>query len=167
MFDFSKERYLYIRNTYDYNGEKIHITVRRYKTNIDINVDDGHFSGIPKEPQSTLSSTEDPITPQMIDVRGLFTPQIESQVDLTPPSTFKKIRKYDISVMEYKGTLEIWRGSVSIYFRNIGGLSPTPTPPGPKSFISQVLYCGFTGIFILVIILVIYGIFVWRRRRKS
>ncbi|MBU7026562.1 MAG: hypothetical protein HXS48_06440 [Theionarchaea archaeon] len=166
MFDLSKERYLYIRNTYDYNGEKINITVRRYKANIDINVDDGHFSGIPQDPQSTPSPTEEPITPQMIDVKGLFTPQIESQVDLTPPSDFKTKQTYDITVMGYKGTLKMWRGHVSIYFRNIGGLSPTPTPPGPKSLISQVIYYGFIGIFILAFILAVYGIFVWRRRRN-
>jgi hypothetical protein len=69
--------------------------------------------------------------------------------------------------MDYEGTLRVSRGHVSLYFENIGGLSPTPTPPGPRSLISQVIYYGFISAFILVIIAFIYAIFVWRRRRKS
>jgi hypothetical protein len=164
MFDISENRYIYIRNTYDHNEQKINITIRRVGTDINIYVDNGHFSGIPQEPQSTPSPTEEPITPQMIDVRGLFTPQIESQVDLTPPSTFKETRRYDISVMGYKGTLEMWRGHVSIYFKNIGGLSPTPTYPTPTGNAIYYLLGGFLAILLVIAILVVL---VWRKWRKK
>jgi len=59
------------------------------------------------------------------------------------------------------------RGDVSVHFKNIGGLSPTPTPPGPIPFISYVLHYGFTALFVLVIALAGYGIIVLRRRKKT
>jgi len=155
MFDLYNGRYIYIRNTFDRNGTKIRVSIDKSATEVYISVSPGHFRG------------ERSVHPQMIDTKGLFTHEIESQADLTPPSSFKKTRTYNIEVMGYNGKLDVSRGHVSIFFNNIGGLSPTPTPPGPRSLISQVVYYGFTGIFILVIILAIYGILVWRRRRKS
>jgi len=168
MFDISEGGgSTYIRNTYDHSGKEIHVSIHRYVTEIHISVIPGHFAGIPQVPAEGLSSpTVEPHTPEMVDARGLLTPQIENQVDLTPPSDFGKCRKYTIVIMTYKGTLDVCRGDVSIHFRNIGAYSPTPTPPGPISFISKVLYYGFIALFVLVIVLAGYGIVVLRRRKK-
>jgi hypothetical protein len=155
MFGDYDGRYTYIRNTFDRNETKIRVSIDRTATTIYISISPGHFG-------EELSDD-----PEMIDTRGLFTPLIESQADLTPPSNFKKRKEYTIEVTDYEGTLRVSRGHVSLYFENIGGLSPTPTPPGPRSLISQVIYYGFISAFILVIIAFIYAIFVWRRRRKS
>ena len=168
MFDFSEKGYhVYIRNIYDHNGKEAHVRVGRYITDIHIGVSPGHFTGIPQEPTEELSSSSmEPHIPEMVDARGLFASQIENQVDLTPPSDFGKCRRYTIVIMTYKGTLKVCRGDVSIHFKNIGTYSPTPTPPGPMSFISKVLYCGFIAIFVFMIVLVGYGIIVLRRRKK-
>jgi hypothetical protein len=153
VFDVDNEHFTYIKNTYDCDKRKIHISVRRYPTKIYISVRDGHFREL-----SGFS--------EMIDTRGLFTEQIERQVDLTPPSNFKTTRTYCIEVMDYKGILEVSRGKVSVHFMNIGALSPTPTPPGPRSFISKVLPYVVTAIFVLAAVLVMYGIIVLKRRKK-
>ena len=99
----------------------------------------------------------------MIDTRGLFTEQIQQQVDLTPPSNFKTTRTYSVEVMDYKGILEVSRGKVSLYFINIGQLSPTPTHPDPTG---NAIYYIFGGIFALIIASIIIGIIILRRRKK-
>ena len=152
MFDTYDGRYTYIRNTYDCNGTKINIAIDRTTTTVYISVSSGHFRG------------EKSVHPQMIDTRGLFTPQIESQVDLIPPSNFKTKNEYKIEVMDYKGILNVSRGHVSLYFGNIGELTPTPTYPDPTGTAVYYLYGGFLAIIFGIVILVL---FVWRRRRKS
>ncbi|KYK37906.1 MAG: hypothetical protein AYK18_18120 [Theionarchaea archaeon DG-70] len=157
MFEMHNGRYIYIRNTFDHDQREINIRIARYPTEVHISVSPDHFK--------KGSPLPNPY-PQKIYVKGLFTFQIESQANLTPPSDFKTTRTYNILVMEYKGWLDVSRGYVSVHFKNIGGLSPTPTPPGPIPFISYVLYCGFIAIFVLVIVLTGYGIIVLRRRKK-
>jgi hypothetical protein len=152
MFDVQDESYIYIRNAYDCNGEKIFIAMDKTATEVYISVSPGHFRG------------EQSVNPQMIDTKGLFTPQIESQVDLTPPSTFKKTRKYDIEVMSYKGKFNVSRGHVSLYFGNIGELTPSPTHPDPTGYAIYYVIGGFIALILGIVVLVI---FVWRRRRKS
>lgn len=151
MFDVQDGSYIYIRNTYDYNKREIGIRMSRSETDVHISVNPGHFG--------TSSAF-----PEMIDTRGLFTQEIESQVDLTPPSTFKKTRRYDIEVMGYKGIVNVSRGHVSFYFGNIGGLSPSPTYPTPTGYAIYYLLGGFIALIVGIVVLVI---FVWRRRRKS
>ncbi len=165
MFDLKYEHYTYIRNTFDRHGNEISVVVRRCITEIHISINSGHFTGIPQEPQETPSPTDVPHLFQMIDTRGIFTPHIESQVDLTPPSDFETTRTYAIEVAGYKGTLDVSRAHVSLYFRNIGMFSPIPVP-GPGSFVSQVLYYSI-GIFVLVILLAVLGVIALRRRKKT
>ena len=100
----------------------------------------------------------------MIDTRGLFTPQIESQVNLIPPSNFKTKREYHIEVMGYKGRLEVSRGHVSVFFRNIGGLSPTPTYPDPTG---NAIYYIYGGFFVLIFTVAVLGLVVWKKVKKS
>jgi hypothetical protein len=169
LFDFSTQlSHVYIRNMYDKNGKEAHVSVGHYRTEIHISVSPGHFTGIGQAPEEgPVSPIEIPLKPpEMVDARGLFTPQIERQVDLTPPSDFGECRRYDIVIMTYEGTFEVCRGMVSIHFRNIGALSPTPTPPGPRSFISKVIYYGFISIFVFVVVLTTLVIIKLRRRKK-
>jgi hypothetical protein len=169
LFDFSTQwSHVYIRNIYDHNGKEAHVSVGRYVTEIHISVSPGHFTGIRQAPEEgPASPMEIPLKPpEMVDARGLFTPQIECQVDLTPPSDFRECRKYDIVIMTYEGTLEVCRGVVSIHFKNIGALSPTPTPPGPRSLISKVIYYGFISILVFVVVFTALVIIKLRRRRK-
>lgn len=169
LFDFSTQlSHVYIRNIYDHNGKEAYVRVGRYGTEIHINVSPGHFTGIRQAPEEgPVSPPEIPSKPpEMIDARGLFTPQIERQVDLTPPSDFGECRRYDIVIMTYEGTLEVCRGNVSIHFKNIGALSPTPTPPGPRSFISRVIYYGFISFLVLVVVLTALVIIKLRRRKN-
>jgi hypothetical protein len=78
MFGDYDGRYTYIRNTFDRNETKIRVSIDKTATTIYISISPGHFG-------EELSDD-----PEMIDTRGLFTPLIESQADLTPPSNFKK-----------------------------------------------------------------------------
>ncbi|MBU7019400.1 MAG: hypothetical protein HXS44_17980 [Theionarchaea archaeon] len=151
MFDIQDGSYIYIRNTLDHNKREIGIRMSRSETDVHISVNPGHFG--------TSSAF-----PEMIDTRGLFTPQLESQVDLTPPSTFKETRRYDIEVMGYRGILNVSRGHVSFYFGNIGGLSPSPTYPTPTGY---AIYYLVGGSIALILGIVVFVIFIWRRRTKS
>ena len=167
MFDFSAEGYhVYIRNIYDHNGKKAHVRVGRYVTVIHISVSPGHFTGIPQAPEEeSPSPTETPLSPpEMVDARGLFTSQIERQVDLTPPSDIGKCRRYDIVIMTYEGTLGVCRGNVSIHFKNIGALSPTPTYPDPTG---NAIYYIYGGFFVLIFTVAVLGLVVWKKVKKS
>ena len=150
MFDVYNGSLMYIRNTFDCNDTEIRVVMKRSATDVYISVNPGHFG--------KLSGFL-----EMIDTRGLFTPQIESQGDLTPPSNFKKTREYNIEVMDYKGSLGVSRGQVSIYFVNIGGLSPTPTHPDPTG---NAIYYVYGGFFVLIFTIAVLCMIVWRRRRK-
>ncbi|MGD2248271.1 MAG: hypothetical protein PVF58_07670 [Candidatus Methanofastidiosia archaeon] len=152
MFDKSYGQYTYIRNTYDCNEIKIKISISRTATEVHISISPGHFRG------------ETYVHPQMIDTKCLFTHQIESQVDVTPTSSFKKKRTNLIEIMGYKGTMNVSRGHVSIYFGNIGELTPTPTHPDPTGTAIYYVYAGFIVIILGIVVLVIYII---KRRRKS
>jgi hypothetical protein len=136
-------RSLHIRNTYDHEGKEIRVSIIRNMNEIYISVDPGHFTSMPPVPDLTGK----PYTPNPIDVRGLFTPQIESQGDLTPPQEFFVRRTYDIVVTDYKGTLVVCRGHVSVYIVT----GPLPTAP-PDSNIN--IYC-LGGILILIVFVVI------------
>lgn len=151
MFNKSYGQYTYIRNTYDCNEIKIKISISRTATEVHISIRPGHFRG------------ETYVHPQMIDTKCLFTPQIESQVDLTPTSSFKKKRTYNISVMGYNGTMNVSRGHISIYFGNIGELTPTPTHPDPTGTAIYYVYAGFIALILGIVILVIYIIKRWRK----
>ena len=137
-------RSLHIRNTYDHEGKKIRISIIRNMNEIYISVDPGHFTSMPPVPELT----DEPYTPKLIDVRGLFTPQIESQADLTPPSDFVIRRTYYIVVMNHKGILTVCRGHVSIYLIT-GAL---PTAPAPSS---NIYYIAGGILAIIVVLLVI------------
>jgi hypothetical protein len=150
MFDDYDGRYTYIRNTFDCNGTKIKIFMDRSWTEVYISVTPGHFREVSPHPQ-------------MIDTKGLFTPQIESLADLAPPSSFKETRTYNIEVIGYKGVLSVSRGHVSFYFGNIGGLTPLPTHPDPTGTAIYYVYGGFIALICGIVFLVI---FVWRRWRK-
>lgn len=150
MFEVYNGSLMYIRNTYDSNDTEIRVVIKRSATDVYISVNPGHFgktSGFPK----------------MIDTRGLFTPQIESQGDLTPPPNFEKTREYNIEVMDYKGSLDVSRGQVSIYFVNIGGLSPTPTHPDPTG---NAIYYIYGGFFVLIFAIAVLGIILWKKVKK-
>ena len=139
-------RSLHIRNTYDHEGKKIRISIIRNMNEIYISVDPGHFTSMPPVPELTGK----PYAPELIDVRGLFTPQIESQGDLTPPLEFCVRRTYDIVIMDYKGTLVVCRGHVSLYL--VTGALPT-APPGSNV---NIYYLGvILGIAVSVIFVVI------------
>jgi hypothetical protein len=166
MINISKSgSYTCTRNTYDSDGREIHLSVHKYVTEIYMSFIPGHFTGIPQLPaEGSAFPTIESHTPRMVDARGLFTPQIENQVDLTPPSDFGECQKYNIVIMTYKGSFDVCRGGVTVYFRNIGALSPTPTHPDPTGTAVYYLYGGFLAIIFGIVILVL---FVWRRRRKS
>lgn len=132
MFLTSSGRSLHITNTYDCNGKEIRVSIIRYMNELYISVDPGHFTSMPPVPEAK----REPFNSELIDVKGLFTPHIENQVDLTPPSTFFTRRNYDIVVMGYKGTLVVVRGHVSIYV--ITGPLPT-APPDSNIFLAGVL----------------------------
>ena len=152
MFDVYNGSHKYIRNTFDHNDTKIRVSIDRSTTSIYISISPGHFRGELSE------------APEMIDTRGLFTPQIESQVNLIPPSNFKTKREYNIEVMGYKGKLDVSRGHVSIYFVNIGGLSPTPTYPDPTG---NAIYYVYGGFFVLIFTVAVLGLVVWKKVKKS
>ncbi len=121
------------------NGKEIHISINKNPTRINILILFGHF----REPRPPLDK---------IYVKGLFTEEIENQVDLTPAKDFSTRRRYYIEVLDYKGILSVSRAKVSVYFGNLGG--PDPTPPGPPSFISYVIFYGFIGIIIVVCLII-------------
>lgn len=143
MFLTSGGRSLHIINTDDRNGHKVRISIIRYMNELYISVDPGHFTSMPPVPDITGKS----YNPELIDVRGLFTPQIEDQVDLAPLPGFFIHETYDIVVEGYRGTLTVCRGHVSIYL--ITGTLP-PAPPAPH----LALY-HFAGIVALVLICIV------------
>ncbi|MGD2251221.1 MAG: hypothetical protein PVF58_22720 [Candidatus Methanofastidiosia archaeon] len=155
MFDFQYGKHIYIRNTFDCNKAKIRIAMYKMDTRVYISINPGHFRG------------ESYVHLQMIDTKCLFTSQIENQADFTPPSSFKKTQTYNIEVMGYKGELDVCRGHVSFFFKNIGELSYIPPPPPPRSFISKALPYIVISIFVLVLVSVRYGIILLRRRITS
>ena len=145
-------RSLHIRNTYDHEGKKIRISIIRNMNEIYISVDPGHFTSMPPVPELT----DEPYNPELIDVRGLFTPQIESQADLTPPLEFFVRRTYDIVIMDYKGTLVVCRGHVSLYI--VTGALPT-APPGSNVNIY------FLGVILGIIVSVIFMVIIMRKKK--
>ena len=151
MFLMLSGRSLHIRNTSDCEGKKIRVSIIRYMNEIYISVDPGHFTSMPPVPDLI----EKPYSPELIDTRGLFTPQIERQVDLTPPSDFVERRTYDIVVLNYKGTLTVCRGHVSVYL--VTGALPT-APPAPRLNVYYIV----AGILALAIVLVVIVL----RKRK-
>jgi hypothetical protein len=151
VFDKSYGQYTYIRNTFDCNEIKIKNSISRTATEVHISISPGHFRG------------ETYVHPQMIDTKCLFTTQIKNQVDLTPTSSFKKTQTYDIEVMGYKGTMNVSRGHVSIYFVNIGELTPSPTHPDPTGTAIYYVYAGFIVLIFVIVVLVIYIIRRWRK----
>ena len=153
-FDIRSDGYTYIRNTYDHDGNENFIIMRKYPTEIYLSILRGHF----RKPSPLLDK---------IYVKGLFTEEIERQVDLTPPEDFTTIRKYYIEVLEYKGTLSVSRAHVSIYFQNLGAPDPTPTPPGPPSPICKYMYLVFTGVFFLICLIIAFIVFKLKKRRKK
>jgi hypothetical protein len=154
-FDYTGDgEYTYIKNTYDHDGKEIHISMRKYSTEVYISILPGHF----RKPTPPLDK---------IYVDGLLTMEIENQVDLTPPEDFTIKQKYYIEILEYKGLLAISRAHVSIYFQNLGGPSPTPTPPGPPSPICQVIYYGFIGFIIGICLIITFLIFKLKKRRNK
>jgi len=90
MFLTLSGRSLHIKNTFDCEGKKIRVSIIRHMNEIYISIDPGHFTSMPPVPDLTGK----PYNPELIDVRGLFTPHIERQVDLTPPSDFVIRRTY-------------------------------------------------------------------------
>ncbi len=151
MFLMLSGRSLHIRNTSDCEGKKIRVSIIRYMNEIYISVDPGHFTSMPPVPDLM----EKPYSPELIDTRGLFTPQIERQVDLTPPSDSVERRTYDIVVLNYKGTLTVCRGHVSVYL--VTGALPT-APPAPRLNVYYIV----AGILALAIVLVVIVL----RKRK-
>ena len=144
----------YIKNTYDHDGKEIFISISKYPTEVYISILLGHF----RKPSPPLDK---------IYVKGLLTEEIENQVDLTPPEDFTTKQKYYIEILEYKGIFSVSRAHVSIYFQNLGGLSPTPTPPGPPSFLSQIIYYGFIGFIIFLCSIISVIIFKLKKRKKN
>ena len=154
-FDYSDSgEYYYIKNTYDHDGKEIHISINKYPTRVNITIYRGHF----REPRPPLDQ---------IYVKGLLTEEIGNQVDLTPPKDFTKTREYYIEILKYKGILSVSRALVSIYFGNLGGPDPTPTPPGPPSFISQVIFYGFIGFIILLCLIITLILYKIKKRREK
>lgn len=143
MFFTSSGRSLHIINTYDCNGKEIRVSIIRYMNELYISVDPGHFTSMPPVPEAK----REPYNSESIDVKGLFTPQIENQVDLTPPPTFFTRRTYDIVVMGYKGTLVVVRGHVSIYV--ITGPLPTAPPDSNILYVAGVLLVLILSIIVL------------------
>ena len=142
----------YIRNTYDYDGKEIHISINKYPTRVNILILSGHFR--------KLSPPLDKIY-----VKGLLTEEIENQVDLTPAKDYSTRREYYIEVLEYKGILSVSRAEVSIYFGNLGGPDPTPTYPDPIPNTPYYIFGGiFTGIIGIMVILIV---FLKKRRNKN
>jgi len=126
------------------NGKEIHISINKNPTRINILILFGHF----REPRPPLDK---------IYVKGLFTEEIENQVDLTPAKDFSTRRRYYIEVLDYKGILSVSRAKVSVYFGNLGGPDPTPTPPDPIPNTPYYIFGGiFTGIICIIIISLIY-----------
>jgi len=144
----------YIRNTYDYDGKEIHISMRKYSTRVNISILQGHF----RKPSPPLDK---------IYVKGLFTEEIENQVDLTPAKDYSTTRRYYIEVLDYKGILSVSRAQVSVYFGNLGGPDPTPTPPGPPSPILQVIFYGFIGFIILLCLIITLILYKIKKRREK
>jgi hypothetical protein len=144
--------YTYIRNTYNDNGKEVHVWIHRYVTEIHIAIDHGHFTRTPHYSP-----------PEIINVKGLLTPQIGNQVDLTPPPDIGKCRTYDIVIMTYEGTLEVCMSGVTIYFRNIGAYTPRPTHPDPTG---NTIYYIVAGILILILAPVVFVVIKLRRKKS-
>lgn len=150
MFLVLSGRSLHMRNIYDHEGKKIHVSIIRNMNEIYISVDPGHFTSMPPVPDLL----DEPYSLELIDVRGLFTPQIESQGDLAPPPDFVIRRTYDIVIMNHKGTLTVCRGHVSIYLI----LGPLPTFPAPDFTIYYI-----AGV---ILALVVFSLVIIVKKRK-
>jgi hypothetical protein len=145
MFLVLSGRSLHMRNTYDHEGKKIRVSIIKNMNEIYISVDPGHFTSMPPVPDFA----DEPYSLELIDVRGLFTPQIEIQGDLIPPPDFVIRRTYDIVIMNHEGTLTVCRGHVSVYLI-IGPIPAVPAPDFTIYYIAGVILA--LVVFSLVII---------------